>query len=94
MRNEELFKEFVKFCESQPEDKMICHDSWSECAVGDFLRHKGLKEIGTTFDTPEIEQIVGGYDEEGVDYNFRKDIGSNKCPHTYGEFSKWLKDYL
>ncbi len=26
--NKELFKEFVEFCDSQPKDRIIDHDSW------------------------------------------------------------------
>lgn len=41
-QNKELFIEFVNFCESQPEDKVIDHTYWSTCAVGEFAKHKGI----------------------------------------------------
>ena len=93
MRNEELFKQFVEFCESQPEDKVIDHSTWESCAVGDFLRYQGLEYIGSTLDTPEIEQVIVTYEGWGGS-NFRSAIGNGKCPSTYGKFSKWLRSYL
>jgi hypothetical protein len=33
-----VFKDFLEFIAHQPRDRSIDHDSWSSCAVGDYVR--------------------------------------------------------
>ena len=41
MQDNQLFKEFVEFCDNQPKDKRINHQYWSTCAVGEFASSIG-----------------------------------------------------
>lgn len=42
MQDKQLFKEFVEFCESQDDYKLINHSTWKTCAVGEFALTKGV----------------------------------------------------
>ena len=89
-QNKELFIEFVNFCESQPADKKINHDSWNSCAVGEFFGWNDWKDINFG----KIVSLLGqeGYSEEPCTlYAF---LNTKMCPNTYGEFTKFLKQYL
>lgn len=88
MQDKELFKEFVAFCESQPDIKRICHTSgWWDCAVGDFASHKGVTDtyLGDKF----VPELLGSDNEL---YYTLDDPAS--CPTNYGDFTKLLKTYL
>ena len=87
-QNKDLFIEFVAFTESQPEDKLIDHDSWETCAVGDFAKDKGIDISKGLDDTIFASTIFGSGTE------LMNKVGNGFCPNTYGEFTKFLKQYL
>lgn len=91
-QNKELFIEFVNFCESQPEDKAIGY-SWEKCAIGAFMEHKHIdpEEIGYSQYTDEV---LGPRSYENPLCTLRADIGDGIHPDNYGEFTKFLKQYL
>lgn len=95
--NKALFSEFVKYCDSQPEDNEIDHSSWSACAVGEFFESKGISELGCG--SEEIEDLLGAHCfEDDFELNplaTKISAASNLGRYgTYGEFTKLLKDYL
>lgn len=94
MRNEKLFQEFIAFCESQPEDKEINHSYWCTCAVGEFLSSKNLHmdRQSASWNTPELEQLLG--DSESVLFKAVGGSWGNIPSKTYGEFTKFLKQYI
>lgn len=86
-QNKELFIEFVNFCESQPEDKYIDHSTWDSCAVGEFAEYKGI-DISDGIDDSIFASEIFGSSE------LRSRVGNGFCPSIYGEFTKFLKQYL
>lgn len=60
MQDKELFKEFVTFCQAQPEDKFIDHSDWSTCAMGEFA---GSKNISLTNITDIFDEVNGSETE-------------------------------
>lgn len=110
VQNKELFQKFVEFCDAQPKDKEINHESWESCAVGDWVRFDGisLSPIVVTpfFDggiSPEVLEILPeltGWDETlGDDWEDQyspifKYLSALDLPSNYGEFTKQLKTYL
>lgn len=94
--NKELFKEFVAFCEKQPEDKVINHRTWASCAVGDYARSLGA-------DVPTYSQCrldthnCPVHNLIGIDPGLELILGNPSAmgvPNTYGEFTEFLKSYL
>jgi hypothetical protein len=105
MRNEQLFNEFVQFCDSQPKDKVIDHSYWSSCAVGQFATSKGVS-VPNGYILPSDCNDFTGFVEQlfGEPY---KDVGENESnqltykivwtdgiPKSYGRFTEFLKKYL
>ena len=89
-QDKELFKQFVEFCDNQPKGKVINHDWWCTCAVGEFLKSIGIKVYSgtTSLNTPEIRKILGDNSP------LWKALEARFCPDNYGEFTEFLKQYL
>lgn len=88
MRDKELFKEFVSFCDTQPTDKVLHHTSgWWDCAVGEFASHKGVTD--TYLSDSFVPKLLGSDNEL---YYTLDDPA--RCPNNYGDFTKLLKTFL
>lgn len=85
MRNE-LFLEFVQFCDNKPLTERVSHDSWEKCFVGDFF--EALEEDCTT---ENIEKLLNPSWEPNSIYSDINMAWSRSVPDNYGEFTAWLK---
>lgn len=103
-QNKELFIEFVNYCESQPIEKRIDHSTWESCAVGEFARTKGIL-VGPVFvDSDDYNLTFKNFirDLQGEEINDTSKLVNpvskylHRCnlPNNYGEFTKFLKQYL
>lgn len=86
-QNKELFKEFIEFCESQPEEDQIDHSRWGNCAVGQFASSLGITDLGGKFQ----DELLGEYAESELHRRLDYIPG---LPETYGGFTQFLKRYL
>lgn len=89
MRNEQLFDEFIAFCDSQPKDKVIDHSCWSTCALGEFASYKNLILSSWSGWFSFTKEVLG--DDELRDKVEKH--GEDECPSNYGEFTEFLKNY-
>jgi len=90
MQDEDLFNQFINFCESQPEDRVIDHyGSFKDCAIGKFAMFLG-KDLSPTQATSFAEHVLG----------FGELYGEVNCAFihpelsTYGGYTKLLKQYI
>lgn len=80
-----LQKEFLEFCLTQPDQRLIDHDTWESCALGDFARECGYKRIDMDWNGFAYEAIPKVF-HNALDY--AKRYGAYP---TYGELARAIK---
>lgn len=86
-QDKELFLQFIDFCDKQPKDKKIDHDSWSTCAIGEFHDY-----IGADCHIVDFPYKVLGLGDDETDLVVL--VGDGRCPEFYGEFTEFLREWL
>lgn len=89
---------FVEFIFDQPSDRTICHNSWGDCAVGDYVESQG----GSRFDDCDRGDAMynafsyanGDYSQLGAAlYDALNTAGATDLLDTYGDLKFFINVY-